>query len=508
MKAIGIRATMTDIIATPAGPSLLESDRRSSGRAIILAIVIFAFLSTICSIFSDGFIAADACVHYMYARFCFQEPMRLVDVWGRPLVTALYAIPAITGGRIAVRAVAMLVALGCGLTAMGLGRGQKMRLPALALILTLGQPLLFMHSFGEMTELPFALLLGLSALTYQKKQFFVAAVFIALTPLARPEGFGFIAIAGVALLLHRRWAAMLVLPLPLAGWNLAGWILNGRAGPWWRWLIDAWPYASHSVYGSGSLLAMVAQLPVILSPLVVPATIIGIALSLRKAEDDESKHLRRCRAMTALIPLFVLTVHSLLYWTGRMASYGEARYLLVAAPFWGVLSARGWEWIFTRLQWRRPLYWAGLAVLVPPIVVDLILPIAPAPMAKDWLTARDLAAWYQQPFIRQDHPIIMASHPGIFYYMDISPTNRHAISFTQSSALTAPPGTLLIWDPIYAQLNATANHVVTLDELAKDHWTQIPAPAIKGITGADTQHSWHLYVRAPQDMPTQPGSLK
>jgi len=97
----------------------------------------------------------------------------------RPLVTALYAIPAVTGGRIAVRAVALLVALGCGLTAMALGRGQKLRLPALALILTLGQPILFMHSFGEMTELPFALLLGLSGLAYQKKQFFLAAVFVA-----------------------------------------------------------------------------------------------------------------------------------------------------------------------------------------------------------------------------------------------------------------------------------------------------------------------------------------
>ena len=97
-----------------------------------------------------------------------------------------------------------------------------------------------------------------------------------------------------------------MLPLPLLGWNLAGWLMSGREGLWWRWLIDAWPYASHSVYGSGPLLTMVAQLPVIVSPLIVPATIIGTVLSLRKSA-DESEHLRRCRAMTALIPLFVLT---------------------------------------------------------------------------------------------------------------------------------------------------------------------------------------------------------
>ena len=41
-----------------------------------------------------------------------------------------------------------------------LAAGQGNRLPALALIFTLGQPLLFLHSFSELTELPFALVIS------------------------------------------------------------------------------------------------------------------------------------------------------------------------------------------------------------------------------------------------------------------------------------------------------------------------------------------------------------
>ena len=64
---------MTNPTAAIDEPISLNRDDPSSRRAIILAILIFAVLSTLCSIFSKGFIAADACVHYMYARFCFRE---------------------------------------------------------------------------------------------------------------------------------------------------------------------------------------------------------------------------------------------------------------------------------------------------------------------------------------------------------------------------------------------------------------------------------------------------
>ena len=61
---------------------------------IVIATAIFAALSLWMAAASPGFLEADACTHYQYARFALGETHYLVNVWGRPFVTALYAIPA------------------------------------------------------------------------------------------------------------------------------------------------------------------------------------------------------------------------------------------------------------------------------------------------------------------------------------------------------------------------------------------------------------------------------
>src|SRR3954466_8761036 len=108
---------------------------------IFLAAVIFASLSLLCAITSDGFLEADACTHYMYANYAIGETHYLVNVWGRPFVTALYAIPAALcgrlGGRLTRRGCALLMAT----IAWRIARDLNLRWPALAFIFTLAQPL-------------------------------------------------------------------------------------------------------------------------------------------------------------------------------------------------------------------------------------------------------------------------------------------------------------------------------------------------------------------------------
>jgi hypothetical protein len=464
----------------------------SSLPAACIAIAFFCCLSLYCAIRSDGFIAADACVHYLYSRFAISEPTRFVDVWARPLVTAFYALPAALGGRLAVRIVAMLVAVGCAIVAMHIAKRQNHRWPMLALIFTLGQPMLFLHSFGEMTELPFALVLGLAFLAYQSERITLAAALVALTPLARPEGFGFVVLVAVAAFLYRKWLALLILPLPLLAWDIAGWLISDRPGPWWRWLINAWPYAGQSLYGSGNVFALLGQLPAIVSPLILPATIIGTALCLRPK--DDSPRARVNSILIGALPLFVLCSHTLLYWTGRMASFGEVRYLLVVAPFWGVLSARGWEWFCERFAWRRPLLWAGLAAALPPILINLIHPVTPVSLPPDWIVARNLAAWCNSSEIRTSHPRLMAAHPGIFYFLDISPCDRRRIEpWTPASLRNSPASTLLLWDPLYPAQNASAEHAMTLNQVRASGWVELPQPRVSLSEG--NEQNWHVYVR-------------
>src|ERR1051325_5729139 len=237
----------TAISSRPTLADTLNSDTEwPQWLSMSIAIVIFAFFSTTAAIYSRGFLEADGCTHFLYSRFVWQEHHLITNVWGRPFCTAIYAIPALFH-RQGVRTASMLMAVGICLITCGIAKRQGYRLPALAGIFLLGQPFLFLHSFSELTEIPFALLVTIALWAYQTRRVVIMAIIVALMPTARPEGFGFIALAIVALILHRRWYLIPILGLPLAIWSFAGWAQFGMAQPWyikwWRWLPENWPYA-------------------------------------------------------------------------------------------------------------------------------------------------------------------------------------------------------------------------------------------------------------------------
>jgi hypothetical protein len=480
---------------SPAAPSA----RRWTPLTLALSVLVFAGLSLAAGLTSEGFLEADACTHYLYARFALQEPHYFANVWGRPLCTGLYAIPAAVAGRAGVQVMSLLIALAIATVAMRIAKLQGYRWPVLALIFTLAQPLVFLHSFSELTELPFALVIACAFWAYQVRNFGLMALLIGLSPLGRPEGFGFIFLAVMALVAHRRWQWLPLLALPLIGWNHLGWELYGRPGPWWRWLPDNWPYAQESLYEPGHPLHFIAALPVIVSPLLFPATLLGMWQSLRLKQNRDGDgfsillrdHRLRVQWLIALLPLSILFGHSVLYVLGKMASNGELRYLLIVAPFWGLLSAIGWEWIFQRFELCRPLLWAGVASILP-VFVNVSWQVVPLTMSDDWREAEHVARWYGQRDEAGRYPYLCASHPAFYYFLDISPSGPKAREWHQQTIQSPPPGTILIWDPVYGKYNSDAARSITRDEIEAAGWV-----ADEIVTNTDLQRGWRVY-RSPE----------
>jgi len=282
-----------------------------------------------------------------------------------------------------------------------------------------------------------------------------------------------------ALVLHRRWWWSIVLLAPLVLWDYVGWRLYGCPGEWWHWLAANWPYAEDSLYASGPLLHFVMVMPVVVSPFIFPATVVGVWLCLRSASVRElvreaasggkEGHLRRCEILIAVLPLMILVGHSLLYWRGKMASNGEIRYMMVVAPFWALLSARGWTWIFTGMNWRRPLLWGAFAVMLP-LLVNRAWTVLPMDYGPDWQEARQIADWYKSPAIMTKYPHPLISHVGLQYFLAFDPEKGQILEWKKSVVKARPPGTILIWDRVGALFNSDATRKITVDEIRAAGW--------------------------------------
>ena len=492
--------------------SQIKSTQRapwSQFAGLLIAAAIFASLSLWGAVASDGFLEADACTHYLYARFAIAEPHYLVNVWGRPLVTGLYAIPAALAGRIGVRITSLLCALAIAAIAYRIAKRQNYRHPELAFIFVLAQPLVFLHSFSELTELPFALVLALAFWAYAARQWLALAILAGLLPLARPEGFLFVLLAAVALIAHRRWWWTFLLPVPLLLWEYAGWLMYGKPAynpvwpaslQWLLWLKAQWPYAQESAYRPGSVLHFAWFLPAIVGPLIFPALIIGILRSLQirnsKSEISNFKsaisdHRRRCQLLIALIPLMIFSAHTLLYWRGKMASNGELRYLLTVAVFWGLLAAYGWEWLFDRFRIRGATPIAILASVLPAFV-NFYWTVIPLHLSEEWHEVSHFADWYSSDERAKQYPRLLASHPAFFYFMDISPTDgSRTHEWTRKTIAAHPPGTLLVWHHVYAMTNSDRERIIPLEEIEQAGW--IPDPRAEEVIGG---YGWRIFHSA------------
>jgi hypothetical protein len=82
---------------------------------------------------------------------------------------------------------------------------------------------------------------------------------------------------------------------------------------------------------------------------------------------------------------------------------------------------------------------------------------------------------------------IIAAHPAVFYYLDVSPTDRARVLDWHRDVIRHPvPDAALVWDPIYSARNASAARSLTLDEIRAAGW--VPWEEV-GPGGADKGYS-------------------
>lgn len=468
------------------GTGVSKTGGPNDWRVIGFAVAVFSAMSVWMAVASDAFLEGDCITHYLARRFAFEQPLHLIGVWVRPLCVTLYALPAHFGGLIGTRITSLILVLIMLAITLVVNRSLKLTRPALVAIFLLTQPLLFAHSFSELTEIPFALLLIGAFWAYVRKQFLLLACLAAISPLARPEGFGLILVTLVALIGHGRLRWTVVLPLGLIGWSWLGWHVYGGPSeyPWWRWLPQNWPYSGDSVYGRGSAFRFIGVLPAVIGPMAFPLIWIGaweiVTATVQRPWKSHvvrqflSDHDYRCQALVAIVPLGILFGHSLLWVLGKMASNGEPRYMLIVAPFWALLAGIGWAWVCQKVKIAKPVRWTVFAALIP-IAANIYYPAFPMKPAIDDRLAIKIADWIDaNPDIQQDHPMLAAALPHLFIRLDRDRLDKARVVDSSIDIASNPPaGVMLVWDKVYSLFNSDARYVVPEPLLIEHGWRAV-----------------------------------
>ncbi|MBK5188408.1 MAG: hypothetical protein JJD97_09175 [Gemmatimonadaceae bacterium] len=211
----------------------LAHGRIATGWRAVGWLVAFAAAGVALALLFPDSYQQDGGTHFLFARDAWWNHPLLVDVWGRPLFTALYALPALAGylpAKLLTVVVCVVAAWQCWRWAEDEGMTRaELAIPFFAL-----QPSLMLLASDTMTEPLFALVLVVALRLRRAGRVRNAMVVASLLPLARPEGFFVCLLWGLWTLADTRlgqewWRRARSLPLLTAGvvvWWIAALVIT------------------------------------------------------------------------------------------------------------------------------------------------------------------------------------------------------------------------------------------------------------------------------------------
>jgi hypothetical protein len=398
----------------------------------------------------------DAGIHYTFSRWAMQHPKTLVSVWGRPLFTSLYYLPAQFGYQSA-KFFALFISLATAWQTWRLAQQLRMDRTSLTIPFLFLQPSFLLICTDTMTEPLMALVLTLALRLHLSGRLIAGMVSASLMPLARPEGFFLCLLWGAWILLDKKhndaWAKHLRRVVPSTLWLATG------VAVWWLaalllmrdplWIKHNWPldWRQNGLFGTGPLWWYLSQSSYVIGVLLRIPFALGFALLLWQK--------KLIHITTAFLTIFVL--HSVMYWRGSFSSAGYPRYFVCIAPLMAIIALTGWNAIADVLgKVSRPALAAVAAT-------GLLLSSAHAlhyvdgwGFSRDAWAVNEMYAWFQQHAART-HPVkkLVSSQTYFWILLDVDPWDNPVIeegaAYTHSALQAAPPGTLVLWDKLVGE---------------------------------------------------------
>ena len=423
----------------------------------------------------------DATLHFLNARDAVASDWEVVlTSWARPLFKALIIGPAWLGMTWARLFVALLSAVLVGQT-IGLARDLELERPLLAGFFLLAPPFAFFAAQDVLSEIPTALMTYGALRLWLHGRHALSCVLVSLIPVVRPEGYFFIALWAVLLVLQARRFTL----LPLLALGTAGWMLVC----WWKTSEPTYPFMSFWPagglgFGHGHVWDYLARWPWFMGSTLFPIFLVGFFTAWR-------------RELTLVWVLWwlVLGLHSVLWWRGLFASAGLLRIMVVIAPSTALLTLVGFNTLANRLSRRAR---AGFVA----VTLGAVAFSTAQRYLHDLDHQEEKLAWPAAEFIARsqllhEHTPFFSVNPLVLVALDYPKTEfeRLHLQFDKRSkreVLRAlPAGTVGVWD------NGASNEWlgVTIEDLPALGYEQLA----EFSETVEISNPWHLYQpwRAP-----------
>ncbi len=438
--------------------------------------------------------------HYLIARDAPARPELFLNLWGRPLFTLVYALPAQLGFGAVRIMTAVLTALGVIATGFA---GKRAGLSApLAGGLFGTMPFVILLSYSSLTEPLAALVVALALWAWFAGRPTSALLLAGLVPLARLELAVVVGICALVYLLRTpgsgRWRALLA-GAGILLWALAGAVVYGEP----MWFLGQVFTGEENLYGHTSFWHYLRGLVFVVGPVVFLFLLVDLGASVAA----------RRRDLLTVLPGFVVLLYVLLSWklsVGHAA--GFLRHLVAPAPVFALAAGRGLTaalrggeaarsarvvlaagavviavflsralvkhhrvegpfeliritvallvlavvvWASRAPRGRRAARPAARAALGASVLVALALVhavIAEPPLRPDPEQEAVLALWSWFAASDRAAAPVIASHP--WFLRELSAAGRlpvGGVPLVKRSAIeAAPPGTMVIWDSHYS----------------------------------------------------------
>lgn len=449
---------------------MVGKERNLERGALLVVLLVAASILGI-KLSSDGLLEkGDGVMHYLIARYTWQHPILFLDLWGKPLFSAL-AAPFAQFGHLGVAIFNIVVAAATGwvgvLALRKAGPAAQASFPLLVLL----APQYVLMTIAGMTEPLFGLVTVATTYFLVRERHVAAAITASLAPFARPEYIAFLPAIAFWLVMQKQWRA---LPWCLTGFAIyAAFASIVWEDPFWFWTSDPYKQAG-GIYGSGPLDYFTHRAEQVFGRPLLTLAIAAFVLWPVVWWFDRSERRTHLQFMitTALPAIGIVLVHSVLWYVGTRGSAGLIRVLVTAIPLAGIFAAmtlgRGTVLLFAHVERKTIVALGSVGVLALWSISDL-LKQQEFPIKSDHAqrlldqVANDLAGHYK-PGLK-----VYTTHPYMAFGSGLDPFDTTVTSPVygfDDGAIKRDyrVGDLLVWD---AQLGSNESGV-KLDMVLND----------------------------------------